>query len=140
MYFPIYYNTETRECSLESYPDWVEISPLRGDGSDGRWRWGHERVQSNLPILEPRLSSSTGKWGVEYRVYLNPSLNPMLTVDENDDETIDERLSKSKSFWMGGELSSDVARREFKKLMGNAAFDFPKAIDFIKKNHIYGYR
>ena len=134
MYFPIYYNEKTKECSLDVHLDWIEIFPLRGDGSDGRWRWGRERVAANLAILEPRFSKSSGKWNIEYRIYLNPALNPVLSNEENDDDNeAKERLSKSKSFWMGGELSSDAARRTFKELMGNTVFDYPKAVAFIEK-------
>lgn len=106
MYFPIYYNLETKKCSLVEEPNAVAIYPIRGDGSDGRWRWGKERVAANLAILEPRYSSIAKRWGIEHRVYLNPSLNP-VNLDEEDTEDT-ERSSKSKSFWIGGELSNDV--------------------------------
>ena len=132
MYFPIYYNETTRECSLEKHEGWVEIVPLRGDDSDGRWRWGRERVQANLSILEPRYSTIAKRWGIQHRVYLNPALNPASSFDEeDDDESVEERSSKSKSFWMGGELSSDVGRRQLKNLFGTAFFDYPKSVDFI---------
>lgn len=128
MYFPIYYNETNKECSLEKKDGWIEILPLRGDGSDGRWRWGKDRVQANLSILEPHYSSISGKWGIQHRVYLNPSLNPASDDEEEDNN---ERVSKSKSFWMGGELSSDVGRRQLKDVMGSAYFDYPKSVDFI---------
>lgn len=131
MYFPIYYNEETKECSLEKHDGWVEIFPLRGDDTDGRWRWGRERVQANLSILEPRYSNIAGRWGIQHRVYLNPALNPATANDEEDEENTEERASKSKSFWMGGELSSDVGRRQLKKLFGNAYFDYPKSVDLL---------
>lgn len=133
MYFPIYYNELTKECSLEKHDGWIEILPLRGDGSDGRWRWGRERVQANLAILEPFYSNIAGRWGIQHRVYLNPSLNPVaLDADADDDnENVEERAAKSKSFWMGGELSSDVGRRQIKKLFGDAYFDYPKSVDLI---------
>ncbi len=132
MYFPIYYNEKTNECSLEYHDGWIEIFPLRGDGTDGRWRWGRERVAANLSILEPKYSNIAGRWGIQHRVYLNPSLNPATASDEEDDEAeAEERSSKSKSFWIGGELSSDVGRRQIKKLFGTAYFDYPKSVDFI---------
>ena len=131
MYFPIYYNLETKKCSLVEEPNAVAIYPIRGDGSDGRWRWGKERVAANLAILEPRYSSIAKRWGIEHRVYLNPSLNP-VNLDEEDTE----RSSKSKSFWIGGELSNDVGRRQLKTIFGAAYFDYPKSIDYIL-NTIY---
>lgn len=135
MYFPIYYNEQTKECSLEPHHGWIEIIPLRGDGTDGRWRWGKDRVASNLAILEPKYSSISGKWGIEHRVYLNPSLNPADNNTDSDDD-LEERSSKSKSFWMGGELSTDVGRRQLKDLFSSAIFDYPKSVDYIK-NTLY---
>ena len=69
MFFPIYYNVERKECSLEPQAGWIEILPLRGDGSDGRWRWGKDRVKQNLSILEPRYSHISGRWGIEHRAF-----------------------------------------------------------------------
>ena len=129
MYFPIYYNQSTNKCSLEEVPGAIAIYPLRGDGSDGRWRWGKERVKENLDILEPRFSKIAQRWGIEHRVYLNPAMNPS-SIDDDEDEG-SERDSKSKSFWIGGELSNDVGRRQLKNLFGSAFFDYPKSIDYI---------
>lgn len=133
MFFPIYYNEDTKECTLEPKENYISITPLRGDGSDGRWRWGKEKVSDNLAILEPKYSKATGKWSMEHRVYLNPTLNPIIKDDENDSDSAEERESKSKSFWMGGELSTDVARRTFKELMNDNSFDYPKSVHFIIK-------
>ena len=131
MYFPIYYDEKTKKCSLEKHEGWIEILPLRGDNTDGRWRWGKERVKANLSILEPKYSTIAEKWGIQHRVYLNPSLNPANCDDCEDDESVEERASKSKSFWMGGELSSDVGRRQLKNLFETAYFDYPKSVNLI---------
>src|SRR5690606_10725464 len=59
MYFPIYWNESTGDISLEKACDgMVEILPIRGDGSDGRWRWGKDRVSRNLDVLVPRRGQS----------------------------------------------------------------------------------
>jgi adenine-specific DNA-methyltransferase len=135
MYFPIYYNLQTKECSLEYHDGWVEIYPLRGDGSDGRWRWGKERVGANLMLLEPFYSNIAKRWGINTRVYLSTALQPITREDvqnnDEDEEEIIERVSKSKSFWMGGELSSDVGRRQLKALFTTPYFDYPKSVDYI---------
>jgi adenine-specific DNA-methyltransferase len=125
MYFPIYYNEKTKECSLESHKNWIEIFPLRGDGSDGRWRWGKEKVEANLNILEPKYSEIAQRWGIEHRIYLN-FLSPFSSQYE-------ERTSKSKSFWNNPKLSTDVGRREFKKLVIKKEFDYPKSVEHIKR-------
>jgi len=133
MYFPIYYDPVTGQCSMTARADWIKITPLRGDGSDGRWRWGREHVASSLSILHPE-QNRNGKWGIKHRVYLNPALNPVLEDDEFDEfDEDDERTSKAKSFWQGGELSTDVARRTLKGLMPDAEFDYPKPVELIKR-------
>ncbi len=133
MYFPIYFNPETKVCSMVPAPGFIKITPMRGDGSDGRWRWGKEHVANSLSILHP-MQGQNGKWGIKHRVYLNPALNPVIDDEEFDEFDDDvERTSKAKSFWMGGELSTDVARRTLKKLLPEAEFDYPKSVDLIKR-------
>lgn len=136
MFFPIYFAPKTKKCALERRSDDdVEIVPKRGDGSDGRWRWGKERVAANLPILEARYSKKNDRWDVAHRVYLRFAVAGELPgeddLDEEDETT--ERKSKSKSFWMGAEFSTDVARREFKELMPDCEYDYPKAVAFIER-------
>ena len=132
MFFPIYYNPIDKVCSLSPMPNSVEILPKRGDDTDGRWRWGKERVQANLSILEPYYSEIAGRWGINHRVYLNPKLNNTSIIDDDDEFEGDERTSKSKSFWVGGDISTDVGRRIYKELMDDSSFDYPKPVAFIK--------
>lgn len=127
MYFPIFYNPNTHETSLTEKEGSIEIVPTLSNGEDGRWRWGKDRVQKNLSIIEPFYSARTQKWGVNYRVYLDPKLNPL------DDSEEDEKLSKAKTVWNGGDISSDVAKRTLKSLLGCAPFDFPKAVALLQK-------
>lgn len=139
MWFPIYYNPVTKQCSLTAEKDFIKITPLKGDGSGGRWRWGKNHVANSLDILHPEQGKS-GKWGIKHRVYLNPALNPVIDDDEfdefdEDDEIdgVDIRTAKAKSFWQGGSLSTDVARRTLKDLLPDAEFDYPKSVDLIKR-------
>ena len=76
MYFPIYYNEIEQRVSLEKQEDWIEIYPIKGDGSEGRWRWGKERVRENLSLLQPKKVKNGAKWGIDYKVFLNQALNP----------------------------------------------------------------
>ena len=69
MYFPIYYNKETKEISLSQKENFIEIVPRLSNGEDGRWRWGKDRVQQNLSIIEPNYSERTQKWNVNYRIF-----------------------------------------------------------------------
>ena len=81
MYFPIYINPETNICALERHTEGdIEVYPLRGDGSEGCWRWGKDKIYQYLSWLHPKFSSKTGKVGVEHRVYLQccPAKQPKL--------------------------------------------------------------
>lgn len=130
MFFPLYFDQAAKKLSLTRHStDDVEILPKRGDGSDGRWRWGRDSVAKNLAILEARYSESKKRWDVDYRVYLEPDTAEMeADEEEDDDDELFERTSKSKSFWKGGEISTDVAKREFKELFdGKGFFDYPKS-------------
>jgi adenine-specific DNA-methyltransferase len=128
MFFPVYFNEQSGVCALERQSeDDIEILPFRGDGTEGRWRWGTEKTRDNLNILHPRMSERSGKWGIEYRIYLN------TPKDEDDDElSVEERSSKAKSFWTGPEYSTDVAKRSFKSLMGDCEYEFPKPVGLIR--------
>lgn len=136
MWFPIYFNETTNKCSLErtSHSE-IEITPKRGDGSDGRWRWGRDRIAASLAILEPRYSKKNDRWDIDHRVYLTDATPGMLDGEDDldEDEEATERSSKSKSFWVGGEISTDVGRRIFKELFPEMEYDYPKAVDFLKR-------
>ncbi len=129
MYYPIYYNRISKKCSLESCNmDDIAIYPKRGDMTDGRWRWGSETAAKHLDILEARFSKKKNRWDIDYRIYLHPALNSVIEDEESDDDDpLYERTSKSKSFWWGGEISSDVANRELKVLLSGIEPDYPKS-------------
>ncbi len=139
MFFPIYWDEATGRVSLERQGEKdVEIIPLRGDGSEGRWRWGIDKVRQHLTWLHPKRSERTGRLDVDHRFYLDASLAVDDDVDvddddgEDDDDEIIERTSKPKSVWFGGEFSSDSGMRALKALLPGKVFDYPKSIDFLR--------
>lgn len=138
MFFPIFYDQNSRRVSLERLLESdIEILPKRSDGSDGRWRWGIDKVRENLSYLHPRYVKKSDKWNIDHRVYLNI----LEDIDEDDefsesDENEDEgliRTSKTKSFWIGGDVSTDFGKRSFKNILPKLDFDFPKSPELIKK-------
>jgi len=138
MFFPLFWNTRGCFFSLErSSTDDLEILPIRSDGSEGRWRWGRDKIEKHLAWLHPKQSSRSGLWGVEHRVYLDPTIviGGANEEDEDDsqDEDVIERTTKPKSFWMGGEFSSDSGKRVLKEILPGSTFDFPKSVDLIKQ-------
>jgi adenine-specific DNA-methyltransferase len=133
LYFPIYFNRQEGRCALERRDkDDIEILPTLSDGVDGSWRWGKSKVQENLDILHPKYNKSKDRWGIEHRVYLDPTIRNQPDDDEADDEDINfERTSKTKSFWWGADISTDYAVRAFKDLFNGMGTDYPKSPKFI---------
>ncbi|MGR9398105.1 site-specific DNA-methyltransferase (plasmid) [Rhizobium leguminosarum] len=135
LYFPIYYNQKNGRCALDRRSnDDVEIVPKLGDGADGCWRWGKVKVKDNLDILHPKYNKSKDRWGIEHRVYLDPTIRDQPDDEEADDEDINfERTSKTKSFWWGADISTDHAVRAFKDLFDGMGTDYPKSPRFMKR-------
>jgi adenine-specific DNA-methyltransferase len=142
MFFPIYWDEATDQCALERKSDSdVEILPYRGDGAEGRWRWGKEKVSKHLDWLKAKRSDRTSRLDVEHRVYLDPSISLEVEADEeldDDDEGVIERTSKPKSIWIGGEFSSDSGKRALKELLPGTTFDFPKSLELIRACVLFG--
>jgi adenine-specific DNA-methyltransferase len=147
MFFPIYWNENTQQCSLMRSSDAdVEILPFRSDGAEGRWRWGKEKVGKHIDWLHAKRSERSGRLDVDHRVYLDPSIavGDALEEDEEDAE-LDmedgealERSSKPKSIWLGGEFSTDSGKRALKEIMPGESFNFPKSLDFLKTCIVLG--
>lgn len=131
MFFPIYWDELTGSASLvRRVPSDVEILPMRGDGSEGCWRWGLDKVKKHLDWMHPKRSDRSGRLDVEYRIYLDASIE--IEDEEDDEEDAVERTSKPKSVWLGGEFSTDSGKRALKELLPGESFDFPKSIDFLR--------
>lgn len=131
LYFPLYYNKDNNSISLEKTAESdIAIFPKKSDGTDGRWRWGKERVRFFIKNIHIKRSPKTNYWGAEYRVYLNASLNKFSEYD--DEENIERRMTP-KSVWIGGEFSSDTAQKNLKYLMEGSIFSYPKSVHIIEK-------
>ncbi len=48
-------------------PDGTDVYPLRSDGTDGRWRWSKEKVDSSPDLIE--FVSGRNGWSVYYRIF-----------------------------------------------------------------------
>jgi adenine-specific DNA-methyltransferase len=141
MYFPIYWSADGSRVSLErqSVTD-IEIFPLRGDGSDGCWRWGIDKVRTFLPWMHPKKSDRSGRLDVSHRVYLDPTIKLGDTIiedddeeDEGDEDEVIERTSKPKSIWLGPNFSSDSGKRSMKAFLPGDTFNYPKSVDLLRQ-------
>ena len=117
MYYPFYANPLNGQVSLEkSLTFSIEALPMKSNGVDGRWRWGKETAQKNLPYLFGR------KVGDKYNIYEKDYY-------ENDEGA---RRVRPKSVLMGASYSTDVATKEYRAIMGDIDFSNPKPVALLR--------
>ena len=98
------------------------------------------RIRFKLTLLGfiQGIPKRSGRWDVDHRIYLDPSIiigDELIEQDDEDDEDeeIVERTSKPKSIWLGGEFSSDSGKRALKEFLPGDSFDFPKSVGLIRQ-------
>lgn len=129
MWYPFYFNEKTNDlivCESEEEKlrskGYVEIWPMKPDGTEGRWRWGFSTAKQNLDFLVARIMP---KYKSEKK----------YTVYEKDyiDKKGEIRTVKEHTSWDRKEFNSDNAMQEFKKLgFSNQLFPFPKSSALMK--------
>lgn len=127
MYYPFYYNTSTKELIPSNAQridlinnGFIEIYPIKPDGTDGRWRWGVDNAKNNVEFLVAREM---------------PKYKDKYTIYEKDfiDKKGEIRTVKEHTSWDRKEFNSDNAMAEFKKMgFSNQLFPFPKSSALIK--------
>ncbi len=139
MFFPLYLNQKSGKLSLErKSPEDIKITPKKGDGTDGRWRWGQARVASNLEILHARYTERSSKWDLSHRVYSADAPSCELPGDDDLDE--DEGVENTattlmKSVFFGPQFSSDLGRRIAKDIFSDKDLSgmHPKPLGLLER-------
>ena len=127
MFYPFYYNSQLDDLQVCMERDevlldkgYIEIYPIKPDGSEGRWRWGFASSQENIAFLQAK---EMPKYKGKYTIY------EIDYIDKNGDV----RTVKEHTFWDRKEFNSDNAMLEFKALgFSNQLFPFPKSTALIK--------
>ena len=74
MFYYFLYKEETSELKIsrdEITPKgWIQIKPIRDDGSDGRWRWGYETAGKQVDKLVAKFMPVRKIWGIFEKDYL----------------------------------------------------------------------
>jgi adenine-specific DNA-methyltransferase len=121
MYYYFYYNPS----KIDLFPSkekikrdgYVEIIPLRADGTDGRWRWEINTAIKNIEKLIAREMPNRGIWGVFEKDFL-------------DDKT----SVKPTSSWTDKVFNSERGTEQFIELgFKKEVFPKPKPLGLIKK-------
>lgn len=112
---------DTREARPKGYfkidaPDGTPVWPKKPDGTDGRWRWGEDRVKTEAARIEWRQTDAG--WVPYFRIFADTS----------------QGLPPETIFYNVEVGSSRSAAAELKQLMGSAAnFATPKPTALIER-------
>ncbi|MEG1087815.1 MAG: DNA methyltransferase, partial [Cetobacterium sp.] len=106
----------TNDISLEEKIGYEKILPKLSDGSDGRWRWGKEKVLKDKNQLLVRLVKR--KENLEFDIF-------------QKDYLTEDKKRKAMSVWLDKELNNEVATEMIRNL-----FDNKKVFDYTKSNFL----
>lgn len=96
-------------------PDGTMVYPKNQDGSDSRWRWSKEKVDSERHRLE--WVNGRNGWSLYFRIYHE-----------------DSEGTPPSTIWKCDEVGSNrTSKKESKALFGSQAFDTPKPEALIKR-------
>ena len=110
LFYPIYYNPETEEITVDKKDDWVEILPIDSDGIERRWRWGKAKVMSDW-ATEMVVKRVRG----EYKIYTKIRI----------------KGDRPKTLWNRPEYSGTTGTNELKGLISYNEFSYPKAVQLV---------
>ena len=121
MFYYFYYNEQTGQfypSHDEDGPEgWIKISPMKDDGTEGRWRVGIETAVERQAILEPVYMRVKKRWTVMERDYLS-----------------DELRVKATTAWTYKDLNSERGTEQFVTLgFDKEIFPRPKPLGTIMR-------
>lgn len=121
MFYYFLYNQDSGDfypTSDEYIPSgYIQIAPVRDDGSFGRWRWGIETSKEKINKLIPKFMKVKEKWTVMEKDYLS-----------------DKEYVKPTTNWDYKDVNSERGTEQFIDLgFDKRVFDRPKPIGTIKR-------
>ena len=119
LFYPIYYNPNTLDISLENSQDYIEIFPKLSDGHYGRWRWSKPKLEKDKDQLIVRLVRRKDG-SQEYDIF-------------QKDYLTSNKFRKPMSIWNEKEINNEVATEMIQKLFDSKVFDYTKSIYLIMK-------
>lgn len=120
MYYPIYFNTKTKDIYLDKLnsENEIEIFPLDDKGNEGRWRWGMDTFNKKKDTEIVIKLNSKNKWNV---------YSKMRDVVEGE-----KRTQKAKTTWINPKYDSGKGTLLIKEIFNNNnIFTNPKPLEFI---------
>ncbi len=99
------------------YPDRIEITPVRDDNTDGRWRWGFQTAKDNIHCVYAKFMPTRKIWGIFEKDYLE-GREPV----------------KSTSSWTHKDVNSERGSEQMIELgFDKETFSRPKPIGTLKR-------
>ena len=123
LFFPIYIDPASGRISLDKSENYfIEVVPMKSDGTDGAWRWGANSVDERKEELIG-VQKTTGEWDVF-------QIDPLFRGG-------DEKRFKPKSVWFGTDYSTDRATKELRKMLPGTEFKNPKPVPMMEDIVVY---
>jgi adenine-specific DNA-methyltransferase len=115
LYYPIYYNTQTSELTIEKKEKFIELLPIDADKTERCWRWNSNTFMER----KDKYIEVKGR---------NGSFD--LYVKEREDDNIGER---AKTIWHKPKYASVGGTSVLKSLFKTTdkIFDYPKSLDLM---------
>jgi adenine-specific DNA-methyltransferase len=113
LYYPIYFQPETKDITLEEKEEYVKVLPILPSGGDGRWIWGRDKVVKDKALLEIREVKRDGTliWDAYFKKYYSEDLR-----------------KKTPTIWADKKYRNEVGTKELRKLFGTKdTFAYPKS-------------
>jgi adenine-specific DNA-methyltransferase len=99
------------------YPNRIEITPVRDDNTDGRWRWGFQTAKDNIHCVYAKFMPTRKIWGIFEKDYLE-GREPV----------------KSTSSWTHKDVNSERGSEQMIELgFDKETFSRPKPIGTLKR-------
>lgn len=99
------------------YPERIEITPVRDDNTDGRWRWGFQTAKDNIHCVYAKFMPTRKIWGIFEKDYLE-GREPV----------------KSTSSWTHKDVNSERGSEQMIELgFDKETFSRPKPIGTLKR-------
>ena len=111
LFYPIFYNSRTKEISLINDGESIEILPIDSNGIERRWRWGKDKIKKEwkTEILVKEVKG-------QYKLYTKIRL----------------KGERPKTLWNKPEYSSSTATNELTSLVSRNVFTYPKSVELVK--------
>ncbi len=110
--FPIYYNPNNDEISLEEKKDFIKIMPLGSNGIMRVWRWSKNKITRDISDIEIKKSRD------EYAIFVKDRI---------------KKGKKPKTLWYGSQYdASSHGTKLLQKFKLDDNFSYPKPIHLLK--------